>query len=60
MMADGAGDQLYTLSKQREYQSALLEGGSGTVIPFIYPPQFALVYVPFSKLPYRVAYAVGW
>lgn len=57
IIAEGEAKQLYALDKQREYQKELL-GVPGAVIPFVYPPHFALVYVPLSKLPFRVSYAV--
>lgn len=57
MIAAGEAKQLYSLSKQREYQTEFLSE-PGIVIPFVYPPHFALFYVPLSQLPFRVSYAV--
>ncbi len=57
MIAEGDAENLYSLSKQHDYQRALI-GDHGGFIPFPYPPHFALLYVPLSELPFRVSYAV--
>lgn len=57
MIADGEVGQLYSGRRQLEYQEELI-GESGVLIPFLYPPHFALLYTPLSKLPFRAAYAV--
>ncbi len=57
IIADGKADTLYSLTQQRAYQKELVGDESG-VLPFAYPPHFALVYAPLSELPFRVSYAV--
>lgn len=57
IIADGEGDHLYSISRQRDYQRPLVGDETG-VLPFAYPPQFALFYVPLSQLPFRLSYAV--
>lgn len=57
IIADGKADSLYSPSLQRDYQKPLLGDESG-FLPFVYPPQFAIAYVPLSQLPYRLSYAV--
>ena len=57
MIADGKADTLYSLSQQRAYQKVFVGEDSG-VLPFAYPPHFALVYAPLSQLPFRISYAV--
>jgi hypothetical protein len=54
-----AGDQadLYSGATQRRYQEPLLGDNDG-LLPFAYPPFFALAHAPFSQLPFRVAYAL--
>lgn len=57
IIADGKADSLYSLSQQREYQQKLIGEESG-VLPFAYPPVFAIAYAPLSQLPFRLSYAV--
>jgi hypothetical protein len=57
IIADGQADTLYSLSQQRAYQKEVL-GTENGVLPFAYPPHFALAYVPLSELPFRLSYAV--
>lgn len=57
MIADGEAAQLYSGRRQLEYQEELI-GERGVLIPFLYPPHFALLYTPLAKLPFRAAYAV--
>ena len=57
IIADGKADTLYSLSQQRAYQKEFVGEDSG-VLPFAYPPHFALVYAPLSQLPFRISYAV--
>lgn len=57
IVADGKADSLYSLSQQREYQQKLIGEESG-VLPFAYPPLFAIAYAPLSQLPFRLSYAV--
>ena len=57
IIADGKADGLYSLRQQHDYQKPLIGDESG-VLPFAYPPQFALLYAPLSQLPFRISYAV--
>ena len=57
IIADGDAANLYSLSQQRDYQKPLI-GDEGGVLPFAYPPHFALLYAPLSQLPFRLSYAV--
>ena len=57
IIADGAAENLYSLDTQRDYQKPLIGDQSG-VLPFAYPPHFALLYAPLSELPFRLSYAV--
>jgi hypothetical protein len=57
IIADGKAETLYEVSQQRSYQKELVGDESG-VLAFAYPPHFALLYVPLSKLPFRLSYAV--
>lgn len=57
IIADGKADSLYSLRQQHDYQKPLI-GDEGGVLPFAYPPLFAIVYAPLSQLPFRISYAV--
>lgn len=57
IIADGKGASLYSLSQQRDYQQKLIGEESG-VLPFAYPPHFAIAYAPLALLPFRISYAV--
>ncbi|NKB49611.1 MAG: DUF2029 domain-containing protein [Alphaproteobacteria bacterium] len=57
IIADGQAETLYSLRQQRAYQSHVVGEETG-VLPFAYPPHFALAYVPLSQLPFRLSYAV--
>lgn len=64
------GGELYSFQTQQQTQQAwIVEENAGAFIPFPYPPFFAWFYVPFSFLPYRLAFflhtalmtaALGW
>jgi hypothetical protein len=57
VVADGRGDELYDWDRFGAELSTLVPGlGDVRYLP-IYPPQTALVFVPFSKLPYLGALA---
>ncbi|NJL34466.1 MAG: DUF2029 domain-containing protein [Chloroflexaceae bacterium] len=64
MVRDGHGAALYSLAAQAQYQTAILEGRSFAdgVLPFLYPPQTALLFVPLGLLPLAGAYLLwaGW
>jgi hypothetical protein len=57
IIADGKAEQLYSGRLQLQYQEELI-GEPGVLIPFLYPPHFALLYTPLAKLPFQVAYAI--
>lgn len=57
IVADGKAGTLYSLEQQRAYQKAWIGDESG-VLPFAYPPHFALLYAPLSQLPFRLSYAL--
>lgn len=57
IITGGDAENLYSLKTQRDYQKALIGEESG-VLPFAYPPHFALLYAPLAELPFRLSYAV--
>ena len=57
IIADGKAETLYSLDQQRAYQKQWVGDESG-VLPFAYPPHFALAYAPLSQLPFRLSYAL--
>jgi hypothetical protein len=57
IIANGEIDQLYTTTRQSHYQRQLFDDRT-IVVPFAYPPHFALIYAPLSQLPFRTSYAI--
>jgi len=58
-VADGAGSAaLYDPGLQRSRQDDVI-GSDSVFMPYAYPPQFAIAYVPFTSIPYRVSYLVN-
>lgn len=58
-VADGADSAaLYDPNLQRARQDLVI-GSDSVFLPYAYPPQFAVAYVPFAKIPYRVSYLVN-
>jgi len=55
MVRTGHAGQLYDLQAQQQFQDALV-GNDERALPFIRPAYQALLFVPFSLLPYRSAY----
>src|SRR5216684_6233378 len=55
MVRTGHAGQLYDTRAQQEFQDALV-GNDERALPFIRPAYQALLFVPFSLLPYRTAY----
>jgi hypothetical protein len=55
MVRTGHGGELYDPRAQQEFQDALV-GNDERALPFIRPAYQALLFVPFSLLPYRNAY----
>ena len=55
MAANGLGDSLYDYDVQRKTQGELANQ-SGETLPFLYPAFAALLFLPFSFLPYKVAF----
>lgn len=56
-----AGDgsvELYDPALQRARQDRVI-GSDSVFMPYAYPPQFAIAYVPFTHVPYRVSYLVN-
>ncbi len=59
IVRDGLGSRLYDLALQARVQQAILGPGRmflDGVLPFNYPPHFALVMAPFSLLPLNVSF----
>ena len=48
MIADGAGAQIYDIEAHRAVEQSVAAGG---ILPFPYPPPFALLLAPFGMLP---------
>ncbi|MGH9502119.1 MAG: glycosyltransferase family 87 protein [Terriglobales bacterium] len=63
MVRTGHAGELYDVHAQQQFQDALV-GNDERSLPFIRPAYQALLFVPFSLLPYRDAYliflAVNW
>lgn len=57
LVLKGQGHHLYDPVVQAGAQNTLMPE-AGQFVPFAYPPQFALAYVPLAALPYRLAFAV--
>src|ERR1039458_7256978 len=55
MVRTGHGHEIYDASAQKVFQDELVSRES-LPLPFFRPPYQALVYVPFSLLPFRQAY----
>jgi hypothetical protein len=56
MVRAGIGSQLYNMEIQNSVEHKLVPGGYGGYIPFIRPAYEAILFEPFSFLPYRTAY----
>lgn len=48
--------ELYSLDLMNSVQQSIYQSTSPGFYPFLYPPQYALFVVPFSLLPYTIAY----
>src|SRR6185312_13312981 len=55
MVRTGHASELYDARAQQQFQNALV-GNDERALPFIRPAYQALLFVPFSLLPYRSAY----
>jgi len=55
MVRTGHAGELYDIRAQQQFQDALV-GSDERALPFIRPAYQALLFVPFSLLPYRSAY----
>ena len=55
MVRTGHAGELYDIQAQKRFQDALV-GSDERALPFIRPAYQALLFVPFSLLPYRSAY----
>jgi Glycosyltransferase family 87 len=55
MVRTGHASELYDIRAQQKFQNALV-GSDERALPFIRPAYQALLFVPFSLLPYRGAY----
>jgi hypothetical protein len=55
MVRTGHAGELYDIRAQQQFQDALV-GNDERALPFIRPAYQALIFVPFSLLPYRTAY----
>src|SRR6478752_5014662 len=55
MVRTGHAGELYDIRAQKQFQDALV-GSDERALPFIRPAYQALLFVPFSLLPYRSAY----
>jgi Glycosyltransferase family 87 len=55
MVRTGHAAELYDIRAQQQFQDKLV-GGDERALPFIRPAYQALLFVPFSLLPYRSAY----
>jgi len=51
----GHADQLYDYEYERRLQNVVI-GHRANALPFLYPPFAALLFVPLSLLPYRLAF----
>lgn len=54
MLIDGAGPGIYDIEAHRAVERSAV--GSIGLMPFPYPPPFALVILPFGGLPYNVSF----
>ncbi len=58
-VAAGNGSaELYDPVLQRARQDRVI-GSDSVFMPYAYPPQFAIAYVPFTHVPYRVSYLLN-
>jgi len=58
-VVDGADSvSLYDRDSQRARQDDVI-GSDSVFMPYAYPPQFAIAYVAFTAVPYRVSYLVN-
>ncbi|HEU0284570.1 MAG TPA: glycosyltransferase family 87 protein [Sphingomicrobium sp.] len=55
MIVDGAGAQIYDIEAHRAVERTVTTGG---LLPFPYPPPFALLLAPFGALPFGFAFTV--
>ena len=55
MVRTGHAAELYDIRAQQQFQDVLV-GNDEPALPFIRPAYQALLFVPFSLLPYRIAY----
>ena len=53
MIVDGAGAQIYDIEAHRAVERTVTAGG---LLPFPYPPPFALLVAPFGWLPFGLAF----
>ncbi len=53
MIVDGAGAQIYDIEAHRAVERTVTTGG---LLPFPYPPPFALLLAPFGSLPFGVGF----
>ena len=53
MIVDGAGAQIYDIEAHRAVERTVTAGG---LLPFPYPPPFALLLAPFGSLPFGVGF----
>lgn len=53
MVVDGAGAQIYDIEAHRAVERTVTTGG---LLPFPYPPPFALLLAPFGALPFGFAF----
>lgn len=58
LVATGHSEQLYDWSAQSAAQKELFPEARGHFLPFAYPPYVALIYAPFSWLPYRWSFVL--
>src|SRR5438132_592011 len=58
ILISGKGNEIYNLAFQSQVQQSLLKGYvfEGGVLAYIHPPFQALVFLPFSYLPFVPAY----
>lgn len=59
IVASGEGSELYSLDLAHEIQLEIYQTETENFNPYLNPPFYALLFVPFSKLPYAQA-AVLW
>ena len=57
MIRDGYGSRIYDIELEKQYQKRVMDGRTfaGGILPFVYPPHVALIFVPFSYFPRQVA-----